>query len=87
MCGTPAITTDFGSFTELVEDGVNGYKCHTFQEFIDAALAAPTLDRKKIADAAYERFSLERTAVKYEKYFSRLLTLWDDGWYTLRSAA
>lgn len=87
MCGTPAITTDFGSFTELVEDGVNGWKCHTFQEFCDAALAAPTLDRHAIANSAYERFSLERTAVKYERYFERLLTLWDKGWYTLRSAA
>lgn len=87
MCGTPAITTDFGSFTELVEDGVNGYKCHTFQEFIDAALEAPSLDRKKIAHDAYERFSLERTAVKYERYFRRLLTLWDDGWYSIRRSA
>lgn len=87
MCGTPAITTDFGSFTELVENGVNGYRCSTFQEFVDAAIAAPSLDRKKIAEAAYERFSLERTAVKYERYFERLLTLWDDGWYTIERSA
>lgn len=87
MCGTPAITTDFGSFTELVEDGVNGYKCHTLGEFVEAAEAVKGLDRRAIANAAYERFSLERTAVKYERYFSRLLTLWDDGWYTIARSA
>lgn len=87
MCGTPAITTDFGSFTELVVDGVNGYKCHTFGEFVEAAENVSSLDRKAIADAAYERFSLERTAVKYERYFERLLTLWDDGWYSVRRSA
>lgn len=87
MCGTPAITTDFGSFTELVVDGVNGYKCHTFAEFVQAAEDVESLDRHAIADAAYERFSLERTAVKYEKYFARLLTLWNDGWYTIARSA
>lgn len=87
MCGTPAITTDFGSFTELVEDGVNGFKCHDLQEFCDAALEAPRLDRKAIAEAANKRFSLEATAPKYESYFNRLLTLWDDGWYTMRRSA
>lgn len=83
MCGTPAITTDFGSFTELVVDGVNGFKCHTFAEFVQAAIDVKSLDRRQISEAAYERFSLEKTAPKYEKYFNRLLTLWGDGWYQL----
>jgi glycosyltransferase involved in cell wall biosynthesis len=83
MCGTPAITTNFGSFTELIEDGVNGFKCHTLGEFIEAAQEASKLDRERIAYDAKKRFGLVPTAVKYEKYFHRLLHLWDDGWYTL----
>jgi glycosyltransferase involved in cell wall biosynthesis len=83
MCGTPAITTDFGSFTELVEDHVNGFKCHTLGEFIEAARVAPHLDRHEIAEKARARFGLEASAIKYEKYFRRLLTLWDKGWYTI----
>ena len=83
MCGTPAITTDWGAFTETVEDGVTGFRCRTLGEFMEAAVAAPSLDRKRIRNIAFERFSLERTAVKYERYFNRLLGLWGDGWYTV----
>lgn len=85
MCGTPAITTDWGAFTETVEQGVTGFRCHTLGEFMEAAQLAPLLDRGHIRDIAYERFSLERTAVKYERYFRRLLTLWGDGWYSTES--
>jgi glycosyltransferase involved in cell wall biosynthesis len=87
MCGTPAITTDWGAFTETVEQGVTGYRCRTLGEFVEAAIAAPKLDRQRIRDIAFERFSLERTAVKYEQYFHRLLGLWDEGWYTIARSA
>ena len=87
MCGTPTITTDWGAFPETVIDGVTGYRCRTFGEFVEAAIAAPQLDRQVIRQKALEKFSLEVVAVKYERYFNRLLTLWDDGWYTVGSAA
>lgn len=83
MCGTPAITTDWGAFTETVEDGVNGWRCRTFGEFVQAALDAPSLDRQAIRQRTLDRYSLEATAVKYERYFHRLSQLWGDGWYTL----
>jgi len=80
MTGTPAITTDWGAFTETVKDKVTGFRCHTFAEFIQAAKEAPNLDRKYIRERALKKYSLEATAPKYEKYFNRLLTLWGDGW-------
>ena len=83
MTGTPSITTDWGAFTETVEDGVNGYRCRTFGEFVEAALAAPQLDRAAIRKRTLERYSLEATAPKYERYFHRLSQLWGEGWYTV----
>lgn len=82
LCGTPVITTDWGAFTETVVDGVTGFRCHTFQEFVDAAIMAPSLDPALIR-RLNEKYSLESVAMLYQKYFNRLLTLWDDGWYNI----
>ena len=84
-CGTPVITTDWGAFTETVEDGVTGFRCRTFGEFKRAALAAPSLDPHVIRDRAVAKYSLEVIGKKYEEYFTRLLHLWEDGWYEGRS--
>jgi glycosyltransferase involved in cell wall biosynthesis len=80
-CGTPAITTDWGAFTETVLHGQTGFRCRTLREFIDAALTCHTLDPWAIRQHAVANYSLEATAVKYDRYFRRLLTVWGDGWY------
>jgi hypothetical protein len=41
------------------------------------------LNLKEIRKQAIEKYSLEAIAPKYQDYFERLLTLWDDGWYQL----
>jgi len=82
-CGTPAITTDWGAFTETVKHGVTGYRCRSLQEFCDAARNCDTLDYHAIRKHAVENYSLEVVAQKYDAYFRRLLTLWGDGWYSL----
>lgn len=83
MCGTPVITTDWGAFTETVQHGVTGYRCRTLGEFVQAAKDSPLLDRHAIRNYSLERYSLDAVAPQYDKYFRRLLTLWDEGWYTL----
>ena len=82
-CGTPVITTDWGAFPENVIQGVNGFRCRTLRQFIDAAVAAPSLDRKAIREYAVNRFGLDVNALLYEKYFNRLMTLWGKGFYEL----
>lgn len=86
MCGTPTITTDWGSFPEINPHGVTGFRCHSFQEFIDAAETARDLDRKAIHEHAAARYSLEAVLPRYEDYFERLSYLWRDGWYQRRPA-
>ncbi|WP_054811448.1 glycosyltransferase [Nocardia arizonensis] len=82
LCGTPVITTDWGVFTETVQQGVHGFRCRTLREFCDAADAVDKLDYQRIRDDAVARFSLDAVAPQYEAYFERLTTLWADGWYT-----
>jgi glycosyltransferase involved in cell wall biosynthesis len=80
-CGTPVITTDWGAFTETVEDGVTGFRCRTFGEFKRAAQRVGELNPQVIRDRAVNKYSLDVIGKKYEEYFARLLHLWDNGWY------
>ena len=81
--GTPVLTTDLGIFTETVQNGFNGFRCNTLAEFVNAAEQVKTLDYRAIATDAYAKYSTDIIRYKYERYFQRLLTLWDAGWYTL----
>jgi len=84
LCGTPVITTDWGVFTETVEQGKVGFRCRTFQEFVDAAAAVDDLDRAYIRDRARRLWSMDQVRWQYQKYFEDLSTLYGDGWYTRR---
>ena len=83
LCGTPLVTTDYGAFTETVQQGINGFRCKTLQEWLEAIDKVPTLDRKAIADRARATYSLEACGVLYDKAFQQISQLYDKGWYTL----
>jgi glycosyltransferase involved in cell wall biosynthesis len=74
MCGTPVITTDWGAFTEYVEQGVDGFRCRTMAEFVLAAQEVDALDREIIAARARARFSPEVVGALYERYFDWTLS-------------
>ncbi|MCU1642232.1 MAG: hypothetical protein JWN03_2507 [Nocardia sp.] len=81
LCGTPVITTDWGVFTETVQQGVQGFRCRNLREFCDAADTVDKLDYQGIRDYAISKFSTDVVAPQYEAYFERLQTLWGEGWY------
>lgn len=73
LCGTPVITTDWGAFTETVIDGVTGFRCQTFEEFVEATEHVVELDRDAIRKYAIGRYSTDVVKHQYDKYFKRLL--------------
>jgi glycosyltransferase involved in cell wall biosynthesis len=84
LCGTPAITTDHGAFTQTVIDGFTGWRCASHREFVEAALKAQHVRgvwRQEIKADAESKYSLEAIAPKYERYFQRLMDRWNQGWY------
>lgn len=81
MAGTPVISTDFGAFTETVEHGKTGYRCHTFDQFTWAAQHVDELDSQYIHTRAVANYGLERVKWMYQEYFSMIDDLWDRGWY------
>lgn len=81
MSGTPVITTDWGAFTETVEQGVTGYRCRMLRDFLEAVDASADLDRAAIRDRATERFSTDEGSRLYSRYMERVSTLHHAGWY------
>jgi len=83
LCGTPLIATDYGAFTETVQPGVNGFRCKSLQDWLEAIDNVGNLDRTKIAADARAKYSLEACGALYDKAFQQISTLYDRGWYTL----
>ena len=81
LCGTPAITTDWGAFPETVAHGETGYRCRRLGEFIWAAEHAGDLERAACRIRAKRLYSTEAIAPRYESYFEHLATLKSGGWY------
>ena len=87
MCGTPVITSPYGAFMETVQQGVTGFRCQDFADFVFAASAVASLDCNKIRRYAVSRYSNSVAAEKYDEYFKRLHTIVaGKGWYEERSS-
>jgi len=81
MCGTPVISTDWGSFPEIVRHGEVGYRCRTFDDFIWAAENIGNIKPKDCREYAVNNYSLSRVSKMYEEYFLKLQDLYGKGWY------
>lgn len=81
LCGTPVICTDWGAFPELVEHGVDGFRCRSQREFNEAVELCKGLDRDLIRERAQGRYNFEAVGRQYDTFFKRLNTLWDKGFY------
>lgn len=84
ICGTPLIASDFAAFTETIEHGYTGFRCHTLGDWIEAIRRSKKLDRAYISLHAENLYSLETVALQYGKIFTQISDLWADGWYTKR---
>lgn len=85
LSGTPTITTDWGAFTENNIQGVTGYRCRTFEDFVNAG---KNIDKIKPSDCKKfaEKFLLENVAPMYEKYFQDVLNVHtNEGWYHIEN--
>ncbi len=81
LSGTPAITTDWGSFPEIIENGVNGFRCRTAAEFAAAVEGVARLDRRAIREAALRKYTVAAVAPAFRRYLDFIWTAHHDGGY------
>jgi len=87
LCGTPAISMDYGAQTETIEPFKTGLNCHTLQEFCMGVQMAieGKFDRTYIRERAIRLYDMFNVAHKYEHVFKTIMdvhTTGKNGWYS-----
>jgi len=83
-CGTPVISSDWGSFPEIVQNGVNGFRCRDMEEFVEAVDKVKDVAPARCRQIVEERYSLSAAWEEYARYFRRLAKLHNPkGWYAM----
>lgn len=84
MAGTPVIAPDCGVFSETVQSEVSGFHFRTLKEAVDAAtVGSICLRPESIRQYAFDRYSLEAIAPKFDRWFEAVNELWGKGWDAL----
>jgi len=72
MAGTPAITTDWGGFSETVINGITGFRCREFREFVDAINRIDEIDNKDCREYAMNNYEDSVVHALFDSYFQKL---------------
>lgn len=72
MSGTPAITTDWGGFTDSVIQGVTGFRCREFREFVSALINIESIDPRDCKKWAMENCEDSVVHVKHDYYLKKI---------------
>jgi len=72
-CGTPVIGFNRGAVSEVIIDGINGFKCETLDEMNNAVLNFNKLDRQKVRKDAVERFSSKIIISQYLNLYQSMI--------------
>jgi glycosyltransferase involved in cell wall biosynthesis len=71
-CGTPIVAYRRGSLPELIDQGITGMTCNTFDDLVNAIEQVPNLDRRLCRQAFEERFTVERMVQDYLRVYHEL---------------
>jgi glycosyltransferase involved in cell wall biosynthesis len=64
-CGTPVIGFDIGGLSEQIQDGVNGFLCHTSEDLVKAMEDIDKIKPRDCRAYAEKHFTIERMTADY----------------------
>ena len=70
--GTPAITSDWGGFTETVVHGVTGFRCREFNDFVNALTSLWQIDPAVCRNWAWSNYEETVVHKQFDRYFKKL---------------
>ena len=73
MSGTPAITTDWGGFTETVINGVTGFRCREFKQFVEAIHNIDSINPIDCREWAMKNCEDHIVHKKLDEYLDRII--------------
>lgn len=73
MCGTPAITSDWGGFTENVLQGETGFRCKDFSDFVNAVENIDSIKAENCRNFAVSKFEDSVVHPQFDKYFKKIV--------------
>ena len=73
-CGTPVVTTPYGSAAEIVEDGVTGFIARDSENLVRAVSRVPTIERTRCRAAAQTRFPAARMVANHVALYRHVLS-------------
>jgi len=72
-CGTPVVTNDRGSASEIVDDGETGFLCDDTDSLVRALRRVGALNRSRIREVVEQRFSSHRMAADHIALYRRAI--------------
>lgn len=72
FCGTPVLTTDWGGYVDSVLQGITGYRCKDFKDFVDGASKIHLLDPHDCRNWAMQNFSDQVIHDKFDHWLQKI---------------
>ena len=73
-CGTPVVTNDRGSASEIIDEGVTGFLCSDEASLVASLHKVTSLNRSHCRAAVEQRFSSRRMAADHIALYRRLIS-------------
>ena len=71
--GTPVITMPNGAIPEIIQDGVNGFLCDSFDEIVEATKRVDEIDPKRCREVVEKKFTSKIMTENYVTLYEKVL--------------